>query len=99
MGLQEARMKSRAGALVQYDRCPYDRRDKDMTTSRGRSCGLTVRRRPPTGQEENHPANTPILDCHTGKQASTSPSLLRSPGQWAQHKLSLAHSCHHPVLI
>ena len=29
MGMQEARMKSRVCALVQYDWCPYDRKGHD----------------------------------------------------------------------
>lgn len=66
MGLQEARMKSRACALVQYDWCPYNRRDKDTTTSRGRSCGLTVRRQPPTGQEERPRRKPPCRHSDLG---------------------------------
>ena len=40
--------------------------EKDMTTSRGRSCGLTVRRRPPTGQEERPRRKPPCRHSDLG---------------------------------
>lgn len=96
-------MKSHECTLVQCDWCPYDEKryghdhiQRVIVWAHSEKVAIHRPRR--EAQGENHPADAPILDFHTREQTSASPCLLRSPGQWAQHKLSLAHSCHHPVL-
>ena len=72
MGLREVRMKSREYALIQMTGVLRTRRDKDTTTSRGWSCGLTVRRWPSTGQEERPKEKTTLPTCQSWTPTHTS---------------------------